>query len=303
MRRMAELREFAGPAGAGAFEHDFDFVSRGTALVREREGVDEATERFLGAGIWIRQDNNGIFHSGESQPVRPVFATRQVCLHNDKHKIDRSVYFLVAGLNVRTIFTMKTDASPAVDGSSPKREQLMETAWRLFYRDGYRAVGIDTLLAEAKVAKMTLYNHFASKDELIVAILEKRSQQLLDSVNAGIEAAGASPQKQLLEVFEGLKQWFASEDFKGCAFIRALSEYPEPSHPIHQAAWKHKRGMNARIREIVADAGVKNPAPLADTISLLIDGSIIAAHATGSTESARTASNAAVQLLTQTLGR
>src|SRR2546429_213904 len=104
---------------------------------------------------------------------------------------------------------MKTDVPPTPEASSPKREHLMETAWRLFYRDGYRAVGIDTLLAEAKVAKMTLYNHFDSKEELIIAILEKRSRELLQTVNTSIEAAGSSPQKQLLAVFDGLKQWFA----------------------------------------------------------------------------------------------
>ena len=69
-------------------------------------------------------------------------------------------------------------ADTTVETVSPKRDRLMATAWRLFYRDGYRAVGIDTLLAEAEVAKMTLYNHFDSKEALIVAVLEKRSAEL-----------------------------------------------------------------------------------------------------------------------------
>lgn len=180
---------------------------------------------------------------------------------------------------------------------SAKRELLLDTAWELFCQNGYRAVGIDTVLAKAGVAKMTLYNHFASKEELIVAVLEQRSGELLAGVDAAIEAAGRSPTKQLSAVFDGLKHWFRTDDFKGCAFIRALSEYPEPDHAIHQTAWRHKRQMNARLLTIVTDAGAKNPAQLADTMSLLIDGSIVAAHATGSPQSADAARTAALSLL------
>ena len=185
--------------------------------------------------------------------------------------------------------------SPATP--SPKRDQLLNTAWTLFYRDGYRAVGIDTLLEKAGVAKMTLYHHFASKEDLIVAVLEQRSDGLLATVDRAIAEAGRSPTRQLAAVFEGLKRWFASEDFKGCAFIRALSEYPEPDHPIHQAAWRHKRAMNSRLRAIAENAEARDPAALADSISLLIDGAIVAAHATSSTAPADSAATAAASLL------
>jgi len=187
--------------------------------------------------------------------------------------------------------------SIALPSSSPKRDHLLATAWTLFYRDGYRAVGIDTLLEKAGVAKMTLYNHFASKEDLIIAVLEGRSRDLLARVDAAIAAAGRVPARQLGAVFDGLKAWFAADDFKGCAFIRALSEYPEPDHPIHQAAWRHKRAMNARLRSIAENAGVRNPAALADAISLLIDGAIVAAHATSSTVPADEARSAATSLL------
>ncbi|HYD83082.1 MAG TPA: TetR family transcriptional regulator [Opitutus sp.] len=180
---------------------------------------------------------------------------------------------------------------------SPKRAHLLLTAWRLFYRDGYRAVGIDTLLAEAQVAKMTLYNHFASKEELIVAVLEQRSAALLKALDESLAAAGRTPQRRLTAVFDGLSQWVEADDFKGCAFIRALSEYPDSSHPIHTAAWRHKRAMNARLRTIVEAAGAKNPTALADTISLLIDGAIVSAHATGSADSIDKARAAAISLL------
>ena len=183
------------------------------------------------------------------------------------------------------------------ESSSPKRDHLMATAWRLFYRDGYRAVGIDTILAEAGVAKMTLYNHFSSKEELIIAVLEKRDCEFRASIMAKVESAEASPEQRLLAVFDWLEGWFGSEDFRGCAFIRALSEYPEPTHPIHQAAWRHKEAVLVALTELCTAAGAKNPAELANTLSLLIDGAIVAAHATRSTAPAVAARATAASLL------
>jgi len=183
------------------------------------------------------------------------------------------------------------------ENASPKRAHLMATAWRLFYRDGYRVVGIDTILAEAGVAKMTLYNHFPSKEDLIVAVLEKRDLEIRAGLLAAVEASGRSPTRRLLGVFDWLDGWFASDDFKGCAFIRALSEYPEPDHPIHRTAWRHKQAVIAMLAELAAAAGAKNPAGLAETLSLLIDGAIIATHATGSTVPSSAARAAATNLL------
>jgi AcrR family transcriptional regulator len=188
-------------------------------------------------------------------------------------------------------------AEPAAEAVSPKRDHLMATAWRLFYRDGYRAVGIDTLLAEAGVAKMTLYNHFDSKEALIVAVLEKRSAALLASVKTSMTAAGHAPARQLQAAFDGLHRLFAADEFKGCGFLRALSEYPEPDHPIHRTAWKHKLAFRALFAELAANAGVRHPAAFADTVGMLVDGAIVAAHATGKTDPADTARAAAVSLL------
>jgi AcrR family transcriptional regulator len=185
----------------------------------------------------------------------------------------------------------------AAEISSPKRDHLMATAWRLFYRDGYRAVGIDMILAEAGVAKMTLYNHFSSKDELIIAVLEKRDCELRASIIAQVEATAGSPSDRLLAVFDWLETWFGSSDFNGCAFIRALSEYPDTTHPIHQTAWRHKVAMQGALTQLCAAAGANDPAALANTLSLLIDGAIVAAQATASTAPARAARESAAALL------
>lgn len=188
--------------------------------------------------------------------------------------------------------------APAAAGpASAKRAHLLATAQRLFYRDGFRPVGIDTLLAEAGVAKMTLYHHFASKEALIVAVVEKLDAEVRAGLGAAIAGAGRSPARRLLAVFDWLERWFETDDFRGCAFIRALSEYPDPAHPIHQAAWRHKQAVNALLRQLAADAGAARAGDLADALSLLIDGAIVAAHATNSSTPALTARAAAAALL------
>lgn len=187
--------------------------------------------------------------------------------------------------------------SAPAESVSAKRDHLIATAQRLFYRDGYRIVGIDTLLAEAGVAKMTLYNHFPSKEALIVAVIEKIDREARASLAAALAAAGRSPSKRLLEVFHWLEAWFGSDDFKGCAFIRALSEYPEPDHPVHRAAWQHKQAVNTLLAQLAAEAGAAKPAELAADLSLLIDGAIVAAHATRSVAPAATARASAAILL------
>ena len=188
----------------------------------------------------------------------------------------------------------KKNARPA---ASAKRQHLLSTAWRLFYRDGYRTVGIDTLLAEADVAKMTLYNHFASKEDLIVAVIQRRSDEVLDGLVGAVKAAGRSPERRLLAVFDWLKTLFASDDFKGCAFVRALSEYPDSGHPIHHAAWTHKLAVRKMLAVLAAEAGAKDPGALADALRLLIDGALVAAHATRSAKPAIVARRAAANLL------
>ncbi len=188
---------------------------------------------------------------------------------------------------------------PAAAPVSAKRQHLLATAWRLFYRDGYRTVGIDTLLAEADLAKMTLYNHFPSKDDLIVAVIGKRSEEVLAGLAGAVAAAGRSREARLLAVFDWLEVLFASKDFNGCAFIRALSEFPEPSHPIHKAAWSHKQSVRKILMRLAAEAGARDPGVLADSLRLLIDGALVAAHATGTAKPARTARTAAARLLKQ----
>src|ERR1700710_431509 len=130
--------------------------------------------------------------------------------------------------------------------STPKRDLLLDTAADLFNRDGYHAVGIDTILAEAKLAKMTLYHHFASKEELIIAVLNLRSEQVNAGLQGALAEAGNSPRKRFLAVFDWYEQWFQSRDFFGCTFIRAVAEYRQMESQVHQVVMVQKQRVISR---------------------------------------------------------
>ena len=181
--------------------------------------------------------------------------------------------------------------------STPKRDHLLATAYRLFYRDGYHAVGIDTILAEAKLAKMTLYHHFASKEELIVAVLEQRSALVKEKVQTLLREAGSSPRKQLLAYFDRYDAFISSKDFNGCPFIRAVAEYPEIHSPVHQAVIRHKQRGIATLRELLSGFDIAEPEPVAQQISMLIEGAIVSAHTFGNTSELAHARNAALVLV------
>jgi AcrR family transcriptional regulator len=180
---------------------------------------------------------------------------------------------------------------------SPKREILLDAAWRLFYRDGFHAVGIDTVLAEAGVAKMTLYNHFPSKEDLIVAVLERRAAQFEGSLSAAIEAAGSNPIKRLQAFFDWHAEWLRSPDFNGCAFIKAVAEFPQADEKPHQVAAAHKARILQLLESLLKGLGIRQPAPLARQLELLTEGAIVAAHTHGRPEAARDARTAAEALV------
>lgn len=181
--------------------------------------------------------------------------------------------------------------------STPKRDLLLDTAGDLFYRDGYHAVGIDRILAEAGLAKMTLYHHFASKDELIVAVLERRGRTIGAEIAAAIDAAGSSPRKRLLAFFDWHERWFDRKDFNGCAFIRAIGEYPDAKSPIHQAVTKQKQAGRDRLEAMLAAMEVTDPKAMAIQLHLLLEGAIVSAHTFGDSGIIKSVRDAALSLI------
>ncbi len=185
--------------------------------------------------------------------------------------------------------------------ASSKREKLVETALDLFYRQGFHATGIERILAESGVAKMTLYNHFRSKDELILAALRLRDEQFRNSFMQAVEKKAGNPVDRLLAVFDVMEDWFKSEGFRGCMFINASAEFADPGDPVRAASAEHKRLMLSYVGDLASDAGAREAGELAEQICLLMEGAIVLAHVMGRTEAARQAKRAAEVLISRAM--
>ncbi len=188
---------------------------------------------------------------------------------------------------------------------SAKREQLVDTALRLFYRDGYHATGIDKIIQEAGVARGTLYKHFKSKDDLILAVLRRRDEEFRAWFKTYVERAASAPQEKLLALFDGLAEWFDGKAFPGrafhgCSFINASAEYSRLNDPIHRAAAEHKELMFEYTRDLATAAGYEEPDELARELLLLKEGAIVTAQVTGDFGAAARAKNIAKTLLENT---
>ena len=162
----------------------------------------------------------------------------------------------------------------------PVRQRILETAQRLFYRDGFRAVGIDTIIAEAGVAKMSLYRHFPSKDDLIVAYLEESNRQYWEWLDDAVDHLD-DPEAKLIGMFEAIEKLATSPECLGCTFQGTAAEFPDRDHPGHQVALAHKRKVRDRFAQLAADAGLRDPEELADRLLLLMDGAWVAARMYG----------------------
>ena len=184
-----------------------------------------------------------------------------------------------------------------------RRERLVDIAAEVFYRDGFNATGIDKVLSDAGVAKMTLYNHFRSKDELILAALRRRDERFRYWLVRAIEGNANNPRRRLLAVFDVLEQWFSAPEFHGCMFINAAAEFGDLADPIHAAAAEHKRLVCNYLETLAAGAGAKEPRHLARQISILVDGAVVTAQVSGDPSCAKTARAAAEVLVEAALGR
>ena len=168
-------------------------------------------------------------------------------------------------------------------------ERILETADRLFYGQGIRAMGVDTIAAEIGISKRTLYNHFPSKDALIVAYLQRRLRLIPTSTKP--------PAQQILDDFDRLERAFATEGFRGCAFVNAVAELKDPKHAANQIALAFKEMRRQWFRELLGRAGVADPDGLSLQLMLLVDGAIAAVVVRRDPTVARAAREAARVLL------
>ena len=148
-----------------------------------------------------------------------------------------------------------------------KIDHLIDTAAELFSRYGYHAAGIDRIIDEAGIAKTTLYRHFGSKEELIIAALRRIDDRYRNDMRLWVDERAPRPADKLLATFDFLETWFAGDDFLGCPFLSAAGEYGERSDPVFQASVLHKRLMLAYFEELAREAGYDQPFQVAQTIN------------------------------------
>jgi AcrR family transcriptional regulator len=162
-------------------------------------------------------------------------------------------------------------------GSVPSaRARILDSAYELFSRYGIRAVGVDRILESCGVAKMTLYRHFASKDELVLAFLEERRRRWTqDWLQRAIENVATDRPDRTLALFDVLDEWFHRPDFEGCSFIRTLHEIPDG--PLHEQATCQLEIVRRMLADHAAQAGVGDPEAFAYQIQVLMMGAMVSA--------------------------
>ncbi len=188
--------------------------------------------------------------------------------------------------------------SPKRASESDARQRILETADRLFYQDGIRGVGIDRIIAEAGIAKATLYAHFPSKDDLILAALQHREERLGEFFRIAIERHARRHKDRLRAFFASLKDLFASPGFRGCPFQNAAAELADATHPGSVYVRGQKKRFAEMVRGFIAEAaGEKRADECGEAVALLVEGAIVNAVLYKQPGAADTAYEAARQLI------
>ncbi|KRF40590.1 TetR/AcrR family transcriptional regulator [Terrabacter sp. Soil810] len=184
---------------------------------------------------------------------------------------------------------------------SAARERILDTAFSLFYARGIRAVGVDLIIADSGVAKATFYKHFPSKDDLVVSYLDKVDGVWTGQLHAAALAAGNEPAAQLVGLFDALGTACRREGYRGCAFINAAAE-SQPGTPVHDRTVAHKAAVLAWVRDLAEQAGARDPATLARSLTLLLDGGLASGSLDADPEAPAVARASARALVTAATG-
>ena len=184
----------------------------------------------------------------------------------------------------------------AATPSGGKRQHVIDTAYRLFKRDGYHATGIDRIIAEADVAKMTMYRNFPKKDELIVEVLNYRGRRFEAQLDA-LAAQESPPEQKIETIFDWYARWFQSPDFHGCLFAHALAEFDTPGHPVFEAASAQKSSFKNRLRRTLETTmPAQRAESVAAAIFMLFEGATLLAQIGQGEAAVRDARQAATDL-------
>ena len=177
------------------------------------------------------------------------------------------------------------------------RERILRAADELFYAKGIRNVGIDEIIAHAGVAKASLYKHFESKDLLVLAWVRQRHDAWRHSLDTAASKTGSGPRERLLAVFDDLQGDCCKKSYRGCAFVNAMIELADPSHPAHVVSLEHKKALREYMRDLAAQAGAKDPEATAHHLAMLYEGAVVTSQAEGNMDAARRAREIAETLI------
>jgi AcrR family transcriptional regulator len=196
---------------------------------------------------------------------------------------------------------MEDKAVLEMEDLRPKTEsaaRILASASELFYRDGIRAVGVDSIASESGVTKMTLYKHFGSKDRLVAAYLHARDEKWRDWVLRYVGARAGGPVERIMAVFDALGDWIESQDgMRGCAFVNASVELADRGHPAQVVIEDQKLWMREYLGRLVEEAGTEEPDKLAGQLLMLVEGATITAVMRTATESIERAKEASEALI------
>jgi AcrR family transcriptional regulator len=190
--------------------------------------------------------------------------------------------------------------APVTERVSAARERILETAFRLFYAKGIRAVGVDLIIGESGVAKATFYKHFPAKDDLVVAYLDRVDGIWSGQLRDAAAAAGPDPADQLVGLFDALGSACRREGYRGCAFINAAAE-SQPGTAVHERTVAHKAAVLAWIRDLAEQAGARDPDSLARALTLLLDGGLASGSLDASPEAPEAAKASARALVSASI--
>ncbi|HWD06716.1 MAG TPA: TetR/AcrR family transcriptional regulator [Amycolatopsis sp.] len=174
--------------------------------------------------------------------------------------------------------------------------KVLKAASTLFYREGIHAVGVDTVAAEAGVTKAALYGNFGSKSRLVVAYLRERDRQWQEEIDR-ITAGHTVPAERVLAVFDAYEAWFSRDGFRGCGFLNATSEFPDPADPVREVVRHHKTALHGYLLTQLRRSKQEHAETLADELLLLLEGATVTSVVTQAARPFHTAKRLAATLL------
>jgi len=178
-----------------------------------------------------------------------------------------------------------------------KRDQLIQTAVKLFAKNGIHATGVDSIVEHSGVTKKTLYAHFHSKEELVLAVLRQYDELARNDFMRRVESRGKTPRGRLLAIFDVAQRWFQQDNFYGCLFINTIGEYSDKATPIREICKEYKKLVKSYIHSLCKQMGAKDPQALAEELALLLEGATVTAQVSQNSKTAKIAKRVAKVLI------